>query len=87
MQDDPAPIPTSYSPSLQELISKLMAKDPAQRPSAPEILQMPYVRERLQAAEELESIADGGVFVKQAPTFKRTTTGVNVDLTEISLTP
>lgn len=47
---------------------------------------MPYVRERLQAAQELESLASG-VFVKQAPTFKRTTTGVVVDLTEISLTP
>ena len=87
VQDDPAPIPSTYSWPLQELISKLMAKDPAQRPSAPEILQMPYVRERLQAAEELDSIAGGSVFVKQAPTFKRTTTGVNVDLTEISLTP
>ena len=63
-----------------------MEKDPAQRPSSVEILQMPYVRERLQAAQELESLASG-VFVKQAPTFKRTATGVTVDLTEISLTP
>ena len=86
VQDTPAPIPSTFSPQLQELITKLMAKDPAQRPSSVEILQMPYVRERLQAAQELESLASG-VFVKQAPTFKRTATGVTVDLTEISLTP
>ena len=48
MQDDPEPIPSNYSPQLQDLIKKLMTKDQTQRPSAAEILKMDYVRERMQ---------------------------------------
>ena len=34
-----------------------MDKNPADRPSTTEILQMPYIRERLQAAAELDNIS------------------------------
>lgn len=47
VQDNPAPIPETYSPELQELVTKLLNKDQTQRPSAAEILKTEYVRQRM----------------------------------------
>ena len=47
VQDEPDPIPSQYSPELQDLVRKLMTKNPANRPSTAEILKMPYVTARM----------------------------------------
>ena len=78
MQDNPDPIPTTYSPELQELVLKLMTKNPAERPSTAEILKTSYVRDRMQQFVENTEInnmlSKGAVFKKQRPTIRRTNT-------------
>ena len=58
VQDQPDPIPSIYSSQLQALVTSMMQKNPALRPSAAEILQMPYVRERMQSFVAEEDIVD-----------------------------
>jgi len=48
VQDEPDPIPDTYSSELQDLVTKLMNKDQSKRPSTAEILKMDYVRQRMQ---------------------------------------
>ncbi len=79
MQDNPDPIPNTYSTELQELVMKLMTKNPANRPSSAEILKMPYVRERMQQFvenTEMDNIltTGGAMYKKQRPTIRRINT-------------
>ena len=77
MQDEPSPIPDTYSPQLQELVTRLMTKKAADRPSTAEILKMPYVRERMQMfveSTEAENMLQQGVYKKQRPTIVRSNT-------------
>lgn len=48
VQDQPEPIPNTYSAELQELVTMLLNKKQSERPSTAEILKMPYVRQRMQ---------------------------------------
>ena len=80
MQDEPEPIPDTYSAELRELISKLMTKNPAGRPSTAEILKMDYVRNRMQRFvedAEMENNLSNPVFKKQRPTIRRVPTADN----------
>jgi hypothetical protein len=42
-----APLPASFSAGLHQLVGALLAKDPQDRPSTGEVLDMPYVRQHL----------------------------------------
>ena len=80
VQDEPEPIPDTYSAELRELISKLMTKNPAGRPSTAEILKMDYVRNRMQRFvedAEMENNLSNPVFKKQRPTIRRVPTADN----------
>ena len=83
VQEEPEPIPSHYSPELQDLVRQLMTKNPANRPSTAEILKMPYVRERMQQfveSTELDNMMAQPVYRKQRPTIKRTNTQRNNEL-------
>ena len=43
------PLPTNYTRDLREIVQKVLVKDPARRPTLPEILQLPIIQRRLQA--------------------------------------
>ena len=84
VQDDPEPIPSNYSPQLQDLIKKLMTKDQTQRPSAAEILKMDYVRERMQEfvdGQEQDAQFNAPIYKKQRPTFRRAATKEVIEVT------
>lgn len=42
-----SPIPSKFSQNLRTLVEALLQKDPAQRPSVKQILQLPFIKERL----------------------------------------
>lgn len=44
LQSDPPPLSGDYGADLQELVLRMMHKEPQTRPSCPELLQMPMVR-------------------------------------------
>ena len=83
VQDDPDPIPTTYSPELQELVRKLMNKDQKKRPSTAEILKMDYVRQGMQQFVENQEIENqmrnAQVYKKQRPTIRRAATKEIID--------
>ncbi len=71
VQDKYEPIPACYSIDLQELIHKLLNKDPQSRPTVAQVLQLPIVRKKM---EEFvltggKTIGAGkGLYVKNTPT-------------------
>ena len=48
VQDTPAPIPSQYSPELQNLVSSCLAKDSNERPTIDEILDCALIRGRIE---------------------------------------
>ena len=46
-------VPRSYSDELNRLTESLLRQDPAQRPSVPEILQVPYLQQWLRACHDI----------------------------------
>jgi serine/threonine protein kinase len=48
VQESPPPIPSHYSPELRALVDRMLAKDPAARYEAEQVLALPFVAARLQ---------------------------------------
>lgn len=59
VSDKQPPIPDQYSPELRDLVDKMLSKDPAERPSTSEILNMDYVRGKMQ--EFVTQAAQGSI--------------------------
>jgi hypothetical protein len=58
----PAPLPTGFSDDLRALLAALLARDPAARPTAPEVLAIPYVRRHAVSYRAwVEAVAAGKV--------------------------
>lgn len=55
--ESPGPIPPQYTPELQTIVSRLLIKDPLQRASVRDILEMPFVQ-RLTQNPETDSDRD-----------------------------
>jgi hypothetical protein len=58
----PAPLPAGVSDDLRALLAALLARDPAMRPTAPEVLAIPYVRRHAVSYRAwVEAVAAGKV--------------------------
>jgi hypothetical protein len=49
VQERQPPLPDTYSAELRDLVSSMLSKDPAHRPSLPQILALPCIRGRIQS--------------------------------------
>ncbi len=62
--EEPKPIPSAYSPSLWELVQRMLCKVPGERPSAQQVLEHPLCK---QAAERLATSGGTTHEASQAP--------------------
>ena len=56
VEEEPEPIPDTYSPELQEIVKKLLTKDVASRPTISQLFEMPMIRAKME-----EFINSGGL--------------------------